>query len=150
MAEVEEAVESLELAAPLHARSATDGCVSLWLGPDQWLVVSDRLDASAMLGRCAAALGNRLHLAVDVSAAWHCTSLEGARVRDLLAMGAGLDWSSRAMPAGRCVRTRFARIAAVLHAVGSQRFDVYVDRSHRDYLDRWLDHAIQDPLLREP
>jgi sarcosine oxidase subunit gamma len=149
MADVREAVASLELAAPLHARSATDNYVSLWLGPDQWLVVSDRLDASSMLERCAAALGSRLHIAIDASAAWYCTSLEGARVRDLLAMGAGLDWTHGAMPAGRCVRTRFARIAAVLHAVGPQRFDVYVDRSHRAYLDRWLDHAIQDPLLRE-
>ena len=103
-----------------------------------------------MLERCAAALGKCLYIAVDASAAWYCESLEGARVRDLLGMGAGIDWSSGAMPAGRCVRTRFARIAAVFQVTGSDRFDVYVDRSHRDYLDRWLANAVEDPLLREP
>jgi sarcosine oxidase subunit gamma len=149
MPDARAAAAELELASPLQVHIAGD-YRSLWLGPDQWLLVSDRLAASAMLERCATALGSFLHLAVDASAAWYCETLAGARVRDLLAMGAGIDWSPRAMPGGRCVRTRFARIAAVFAAAAADRFDVYVDRSHRDYLDRWLANAVQDPLLREP
>jgi sarcosine oxidase subunit gamma len=148
MADAAIAANALRLAPALTARDADDW-MSLWLGPDQWLLVSDRVPAHELVARCTAALGDRLHLAVEATSAWFCATLSGARTRDLLAMGSGLDWSVRAMPAGRCVRTRFARIGAVCHATAEHRFDVYVDRSHRHYLDRWLSHAIDDPLLRE-
>jgi sarcosine oxidase subunit gamma len=144
-----QAAAALSLAAPLTACVAGD-VTSLWIGPDQWLLVSDRLTAPAIVAECAAALAGRLHLAVDATSALECAALEGARARELLAMGSGVDWSLASLPAGRCVRTRFARVALVAHAVGDSRFDLYVDGSHRAYLDRWFAHAVRDPLLREP
>src|SRR5688500_1926070 len=104
MTDADMAAAALRLSPALNAR--TDGdCTSLWLGPDQWLVVSDRLQAGEIAARCSAALRTRAHLAVEVTAAWSCAALAGDRLRDLLAMGSGLDWSIRAMPAGHCVRT---------------------------------------------
>jgi sarcosine oxidase subunit gamma len=144
----EHAAGALGLAAPLTARVAGD-VTSLWVAPDQWLLVSDRIAPSPIVEHCAHALAGRLHLAVDATSALHCAAVEGARVRALLAMGSGLDWSPAGLPAGRCVRTRFARIAIVAHAVGDSRFDLYLDGSHRAYLDRWFAHAVRDPLLRE-
>jgi sarcosine oxidase subunit gamma len=142
------AAAALDLAAPLTARVAGD-ITSLWIAPDQWLLVSDAIEAPAIVERCASALAGQLHLAVDFTSALRCALLEGAPVRELLAMGSGLDWSVTSLPPGRCVRTRFARIALVAHAVGTARFDLYLDGSHRDYLDRWFAHAVRDPLLRE-
>jgi heterotetrameric sarcosine oxidase gamma subunit len=139
---------ALGLAGPLETRS--DGVVtSLWIAPDQWLLVSDEVGAQEIVDRCAATLAGQLYLAVDATSAMRCAALTGTRVRDLLSMGSGLDWSYRSVPAEHCVRTRFARIAVVAHAIDESRFDVYLDGSHRGYLDRWLAHAVRDPLLRE-
>jgi sarcosine oxidase, subunit gamma len=148
MASGEQVAGALKLAGPLAAR-IEDDVTSLWVGPDQWLLVSDRIQAAQIIARCAATLTDRLYLAVDATSALRCAALAGARVRDLLSMGSGLDWSRRSVPVGGCVRTRFARVAIVAHAIDDSRFDVYLDASHRSYLDRWLAHSVRDPLLRE-
>jgi sarcosine oxidase, subunit gamma len=148
MSLAERAAVSLRLPPPLHAL-VDDDITTLWLGPDQWLLMSDRIEAHALARHCTAGLGSMLHLAVDSSAALVHAELAGQRARELLAMASGIDWSAGSMPSGRCARTRFARIPAVVHVTGEHRFDVYSDRSHRHYLERWFDSAIRDPLLRE-
>jgi len=129
--------------------SESNGCAALWIGPDQWLLASERESARKLIDRCAARLGETLHLAVDVTAALHCVRLSGSRTRTLLAMGSGLDWSNAATPAGYSSRTRLAQIPAIVHVLEANRIDVYVDRSHREYIERWVERSMMDPLLRE-
>lgn len=146
LAAADAARQCLELAAPLQARAAGD-CLSLWLGPDQWLLLQERAPADALLARIGATLADLRHHAVDVSAAMQCVQLDGGAARTLLAMGSGVDWSPRGMRPGGCVRTRFARLAVVVHCTGEQAFDLYFDRSYRAYLDEWLRRAAGDPLI---
>jgi len=130
--------------------SSTAECLALWIAPDQWLLVSERENAGELIEHHAAALEGTLHLLVDVSAALSCIRFQGPNARALLAMGSGLDWSTSSMPAGYSTRTRLAQIPAIVHATGSDRIDVYVDRSHRDYFERWTRRSMSDPLLRDP
>jgi sarcosine oxidase subunit gamma len=142
MALAGEAMRRLVLPEALQARTAGD-VTSLWLGPDQWLLVSDRLTADELAERCSRALQSLRHHAVDTSAALGCAALRGAAARALLAMGSGVDWSR----AGACVRTRFAGVPLVVHQNAEHVFDLYYDRSHRHYLERWFAHALTDPLI---
>lgn len=119
----------------------------LWLGPDQWLLLSDRVPAAELAARCNRALDGLSYHAAEVSAALACARVQGPRVRQLLAMGSGCDWEDSQAPVSQCRRTRFARIAVVVHAVAADAFELYYDRSFRYYLDRWLAHAGRDPLI---
>lgn len=122
--------------------------LALWLSPDQWLLVSSRRDATGMARDCAESLGPVLHLVTDATDALHCLAIDGPGARTLLAMGSGIDFSAQSFAPGRCVRTRFAKVAAVIHAVDRDRFEMYVDRSVAHYISEWLARAARDPLLR--
>jgi heterotetrameric sarcosine oxidase gamma subunit len=146
MAVTGEAMRRLALADALQARKVGE-ISSLWLGPDQWLLVSDRTTPGQLAERCSNVLGSLRHHAVDVSAELGCATLRGAGAHALLAMGSGIDWHR----AGTCVRTRFAGIPLVAHGHGGSAFDLYYDRSYRHYLERWFAHALTDPLVsRKP
>ena len=139
-----------KLGLPEAQRSSpAAGCIALWIAPDQWLIASESESIQDMTDRWAAELNEVLHLLVDVSAALNCMRLSGSQVRGLLAMGSGLDWSVSSMPPGASTRTRLAQIPAIVHVGGEESIDVYVDRSHRDYFERWIERSISDPLLRE-
>jgi heterotetrameric sarcosine oxidase gamma subunit len=120
---------------------------SLWISPDQWLLVSERQSAEALVAHCRSGLGEMLHNATDATDALDCLVVEGARARALLAMACGLDLEGDSFPRGKCARTRFAKVAAVIHAVGEEKFDVYVDRSVSHYVAQWLGRACREPLL---
>lgn len=114
---------------------------ALSLGPDQWLLVSDQLSAEKLVSMCESEFVSVTHHAVDVSAALNCATVQGASAPALLSMGAGVDWSAQ------CIRTRFAAVPVVAHRHDETSFDLYYDRSFRDYLGQWLNHALRDPLL---
>ena len=119
----------------------TGEVTALSLGPDQWLLLSDQLSAEKLISMCASEFVNVSHHAVDVSAALNCATVQGASAPVLLSMGAGIDWSAQ------CVRTRFAAVPVVAHRHADTSFDLYYDRSFRDYLGQWVTHALRDPLL---
>jgi heterotetrameric sarcosine oxidase gamma subunit len=148
MASAENVTRRLSLPPALQS-ATTDGRLTLWIAPDQWLLASERESARALIERHASALRDVLHLLVDVSAALHCVRLSGTQGRALLAMGSGVDWSLASTPPGYSTRTRLAQIPAIAHVTTSGSIDVFVDRSHRDYLERWCERSASDPLLRE-
>jgi len=119
----------------------------LWLGPDQWLVLSDTQTAEAIISEYTARLQGLLHSATDASAALVCFAVDGPSARLLLSMGSGVDFDARSFGTGRCVSTRFARIPALIRAVAADSFELYVDRSLGDYLPSWFEHASRDPFF---
>ena len=132
-----DAVHRLHLAPPLSA--VGDDPQSLWLGPDHWLLASRRQTASALIERCEAELADVLHHAVDQSAAFAVLRVAGGDVRDVLAAGAALDFRQAGFPPGGCRPTRFAQVAAVIVATGTDAFEIYVDRGYGRYLRDWLE-----------
>ena len=96
------------------------------------------MSADLLVKRCEEALADVLHDAVDNSAGLAVFRLTGPGARSLLAAGCGLDFRDDKFPVGSCCRTRFTQIAAIIAAVGPERFDIYVDRSYEVYLDEWL------------
>ncbi len=133
---LESARNSLQLASP--ASTSNGDPRSLWFGPDRWLLVSDSKSADSMVAECEKSLADVLHNAVDYSAGLAVFRLTGTGARDLLAAGCGIDVRAEKFPVRSCCRTRFAQIAAVIAAEGSEHFDIYVDRSYEVYLGEWL------------
>ncbi|MEO3854869.1 2Fe-2S iron-sulfur cluster-binding protein [Acrocarpospora sp. B8E8] len=113
-------VRSGEPLTPANA-AVTDGeTVTVWLGPDEWLVVGP----SEVRG-------------VDVSAQRTAIRVSGGRARELLAHGCGLDLHPEVFPVGRCAQTLLARAQIILIAE-SDGFLVLVRASFARYLAAWL------------
>ena len=114
--------------------SATWGDVkALWLSIDQWLILCSRAKASELASQLVTELSSVHSLVVDVSDMRAILRLEGDGVREVLLKGSSLDLLSDDYAPGTVRRMRFAEIAALLHVVEDNVFDVYVFRSYADY-----------------
>ena len=111
----------------------------LWLGPDEWLVVSLPGTARATVDELEQALDGVHHAIVDVSENRAVLELRGAHRYELLASGCSLDLDPRGgwVP-GVCAQTMFARAQVILQELeGATR--VFVRPSFAQYVvDRLL------------
>ena len=127
--------DALGFALPLEPRSsAAWGDVRvLWLSVDQWLILSTRSKAREIHANLRKTLEGIHSLAVDVSDMRAVIRLEGEGCREILMKGTSLDLLAPEYKPGCCRRMRFAEIAALLHMVEDNVFDVYVFRSYAHY-----------------
>jgi len=119
----------------------TEGPRTLWLGPDEWLVVGADNAETAL-----ASATEHLHAAVvDVSDGRTAIAISGPNARDVLAKGCPLDLHPKVFAPGRCAQTLIAHVHIILHQVhDAPRYEVYVHRSFADHLWRWLEDAAQE------
>ena len=111
---------------------------ALWLSIDQWLILCSRTKATELVSQLVTELDSIHSLVVDVSDMRAVLRLEGEGVREVLLKGSSLDLLSDDYTAGTVRRMRFAEIAALLHVVENNVFDVYVFRSYADYAWEFL------------
>lgn len=119
--------------------SAVWGDVSaLWLSIDQWLILCPGAKAGELLAALRKALSGIHSLAVDVSDMRAVVRMEGKGSREVLLKGCSLDLLNGEYVPGTVRRMRFAEIAALLHVVEDDAFDIYVFRSYADYAWEFL------------
>lgn len=117
----------------------------LWLSIDQWLILCPRTNVSDLLARLKDALQGIHSLAVDVSDMRAVVRMEGDGCREILMKGCSLDLLSGDYTAGTVRRMRFAEIAALLHVVEDDVFDIYVFRSYAQYTWEFLLATAREP-----
>ncbi len=108
----------------------------LWLGPDEWLVVSD----ADVTGALEEVLEGQHCAIVDVSEARAVLELSGAGVIDVLASGCRLDLDS--LRPGVCAQTALARAHALLEPREGGVWRLFVSRSFAAYMQAWIEDAI--------
>lgn len=141
--------EALQLPQrPMQWRAEDPAAYSL--GPDQWLLTSDTKAAGDIIEQIDRALADQLYAATDMSSSNVCFALRGPAARTVLAMGCGIDVHKSAFTTGHCVQTVFANVLLFIAAVEDNRFDLYVDRSHRHYLSEWFVRSGEDSITRDP
>lgn len=128
-----------------------DGPRALWLGPDEWLLVTTagaEADlASALAGIAGAAV-------TDVSDGRTVISLSGRHARDVLMKGCPLDLHPSVFEPGHCAQSLLVRAAVILYrgaddaAAGGAAFEIHVARSFAEYLWMWLEDAASEYGLR--
>lgn len=89
----------------------------LWLGPDEWLVVTPR-DAADVMSTIDASLGTDPHAAVDMSANRAIVELSGVGRHQLLESRCPLDLHPRSWRAEMCAQTLLGRAQVVLQHRG--------------------------------
>jgi sarcosine oxidase, subunit gamma len=120
--------------------SRIEGWDTLWLGPDEWLVVSDVDPAEEIVAGLERSLADRHHSAVDVSANRVVIELRGPRRLELLEAGCGLDLHPRSWRDGMCAQTLLANVAVLLQ----ERHDatrIFLRPSFARHLVGWLERA---------
>jgi len=110
---------------------------ALWLGPDEWLVVTST-DAVALADQLTTALGEDPGLALDLSANRTVLELSGPKARDVLEKGCPVDLHPRSFGAGQAVSTTLARIPVLLWQTGAESYGLLPRSSFADYVARWL------------
>lgn len=127
----------------------------VWLGPDEWLVISDLAASATQEAQLRAAVGPSGGAAVDVSGQRVTMTLRGRHVRDILAKGCPVDLHPRVFPAGSSAQTTLGQAGVVLLADGNAgttdgtadhttRFTVLVRPSFATYLADWLTDAAEE------
>ena len=115
---------------------------ALWLGPDEWLILSAADDGLAIT--LEAAMGAHPHSLVEVTHRQIGLVLDGPKVEDVLANGCPLDVALRSFPVGMCTRTIFEKAEIVLWRTEAHGFHIEVWRSFAPYLIAHLHEAIED------
>lgn len=123
-----------------------DGTTICWLGPDEWLVLTDA-DPAGAVERLAADIPGERGATVDVSGQRAVLELTGDRVRDLLSHGCALDLGSAAAPTGTSLTTTLALAGVTVLVIDDGThgrptvFRLLVRSSFARYVAQWLNDA---------
>jgi sarcosine oxidase, subunit gamma len=113
----------------------------LWLGPDEWLLISAEHRADETAAALRAALAELAHSLVDVSHRQVALEVSGPDARALLAAGCPLDLDSSTFPLGMCTRTLLGKAEIILWRIGAEAFRLEVWRSFAPYVSAFLAEA---------
>ena len=117
---------------------------ALWLGPDEWLLVSHEDRTGAL----EAALDGQHCAVVDVSEARAALELSGPGAADALASGCRVDLDT--LRPGSCAQTALARAHVLLEPREGGVWRLYVGRSFAAYARAWIEDAIALRAMSPP
>ena len=141
--------DALGAALPAEPNTvATRGDIEvLWLGPDEWLVLSRPGTSVGMLSSLRAALGGHPASVVDVSAQRTTVAVGGPAAPEVLAHGCAVDLE-RTLGLGRCAQTMVARAQVIMWHPADNEFRLLVRASYAGYLASWLIDAAAEHIGR--
>jgi sarcosine oxidase subunit gamma len=114
----------------------------VWLGPDEWLVLSGA-DGAVLTAELREVLGADPGSVVDVSAQRTTLELSGPAARQVLEKGCPLDLHPRAFGPGRAVSTTVGPVGVLLWQVDDRpAYRLFPRSSFADHLGRWLIDAM--------
>lgn len=134
--------EAVGVPLPAEACTATrqGGTAILWIGPDEFWVITPPDGQAAVAAGLEQALAGIRRQVVDVSSYYTAIDLSGPRAREMLMKLTTLDLHPRAFGAGQVAGSLFGRTQATLwqvepdEAEGGPLFRLLVRRSTADYL----------------
>lgn len=140
-------VLGVDLPLEPNTTAAAEGVTVLWLGPDEWLIITGPDAQVELAERLETALEGRMVAVTDVSSGHTMVVASGPRARALLARGCTLDVHPRAFGPGRCAQTMVAKAGVLVHRPGDgDTFQLVVRRSFAEYLWLWLRDAAADAV----
>lgn len=148
-----EAALGFALPVEPNTTSASDTALALWLGPDEWWIVTPGPDPQSspnMAAKLRTAVAGRRGAVTDVSDSRTCLRISGPRTRDLLCKGTPLDLHPHILATGHCAQSLLGKTGVVLHLIADDgapegpAFELYVLRSFAEYLWLWLEDAARE------
>ena len=139
--------KNINMILPLepNTSSSSDKYTSLWLSPDEWMVVSNNLiDKENNNYEIEDLLFNKisktnLGAVTDVSDQFILINLTGEKVFDLLSTGCPFDFSNFKIKKGAVAQTLLNQVDIIIHHKELNNIDLFVRRSFSEHLMSWID-----------
>lgn len=133
------------LGAPLPRECGETTDTVAWLGPDEWLVVSEGAEPTLLTAELREALGSAPGSVVDVSANRTTLELTGPAARAVLEKGCPLDLHPRSFGPGRAVQTTLGPVPVLLwQTAATPSYRIFPRASFADYAARWVMDAMKE------
>jgi sarcosine oxidase subunit alpha len=148
---VQAVADNLGVALPStpNTTASTEGVVAYWLGPDEWLLVTEGEREAPLAASLRDALRGQHASVTEIGSGQTVIVLQGTGVRDLLAKECPFDLDAPSFRPGACAQTRLAKAAVLLRPLDGERIELIVRRSFAEYLGTWLvDAASEAGALR--
>ena len=119
---------------------------AIWLGPEEWLVTSERRDGESLESTLRDAVSEHGGAAIDVSAQRTTLRLRGTRARDVIAKGCSLDSHPAVFGPGAAAQTVLGQAGVVVIPLSDNGTDyrLIVRSSFARYLADWLIDAAEE------
>jgi sarcosine oxidase, subunit gamma len=141
--------KNINMILPLESNtsSSSDKYTSMWLSPDEWMVVSNNTtDEENNNYEIEDLLFNKisktnLGAVIDVSDQFVLINLKGEKVFDLLSTGCPLDFSNFKKKGGPVAQTLLAQVDIIIHHKELNDVNLFVRRSFSEHLVSWINDA---------
>ena len=126
------------------ATSKKEKITSLWLGPNEWLLVSNneipKETSTSELEQVLFDNISKTNLVAITNVTDHFTifKLKGSNIFEVLSKGCPFDFSSEDFGDGKVVQTILNHVDVTIHRKNENDVDLYVRRSFSSYLWNWL------------
>jgi sarcosine oxidase, subunit gamma len=141
--------KNINMILPLEANtsSSSDVYTSMWLSPDEWMVVSNNIidkennnyEIKDLLFNKISK--NNLGAVTDVSDQFTLINLNGNKVFDLLSTGSPFNFNEFKTKKGVVTQTLLLQIDVIIHHKDLNNVNLFVRRSFSQHLMSWIDDA---------
>ena len=142
---VENNLMPLAAVGEVTQKKLTDGfyrCAGL--GPEEWLLIGPEFCEAKSIERFRSCGSDDLVLATDITDSRVAILVTGSAVRKLLAKACALDLHPDRFLPEHCAQTLLAKLRVLIVCHPEDRYELYIDSSHANYLWRWLVDAAQE------
>ena len=141
--------KNINMILPVEANtsSSSDKYTSMWLSPDEWMVVSNNsIDKESNNYEIKELLFNKisktnLGAVVDVSDQFVLINLNGKKVFDLLTTNCPFNFNDFKMKKGAVAQTLLTQIDIIIHHKELNNVNLFVRRSFSEHLMSWMEDA---------
>ena len=124
--------------------SKKEKITSLWLGPNEWLIVSnDEVSKETNIYELEQILldgisNTNLGAVANVTAHFTIFSLSGSNIFEILSKGSPFDFESKDFGNNKVVQTILNHVDVTIHKKSENNVDLYARRSFANYLWDWI------------
>ena len=141
--------KNINMILPMEANtsSSSDNYTSMWLSPDEWMVVSNnKIDQENNNYQIEELLFKKVSKAnlgsvTDVSDQFVMINLKGEKIFDLLSAGCPFNFNEFMTKKGSVTQTLLLQIDVIIHLKEINSVNLYVRRSFSEHLMSWMDDA---------
>ncbi len=139
----------LDMILPTEANtsSSSSKLTSLWLSPDEWMIISnDLIEEDNNKYQLEENLFNsisktNLGAVIDVTDQFVMLELEGSKIYELFSSGCPFNFNEFKEKKGSTTQTLLNNIDVIIHNKGENLVNLFVRRSFSEYLYSWINDS---------
>jgi len=147
---VREAVGSvlnLPVPEPFNTTVHNDTLRILWIGPNEWQIITEQLDAATLETKLREALTGHHFAVTDVSSNYQILHLSGEPARDILTNGCPLDLHPNVFKPDTCAGSHYFKAAIWIWQPETGGYELLIRRSFAGYVQLMIEHASAECTL---